>query len=49
MSKRKENSSAIGGIGNFTRNAVESFEENIVNKKDYLEQVRDHKEGYSHK
>ncbi|WP_162832168.1 hypothetical protein [Clostridium hydrogeniformans] len=24
-------------IGNFTKNAVKTFEENIVNKKDFLE------------
>ncbi|MDU1937184.1 MULTISPECIES: hypothetical protein [Clostridium] len=26
-------------VGNFTKNAVENFEENIVNKKNYLEEV----------
>ena len=26
-------------IGNFTKNAVENFEENIVNKHNYLEEV----------
>lgn len=27
-------------VGNYTKNAVENFEENIVNKKDYLEKVK---------
>ena len=27
-------------VGNFTKNAVETFEENIVNQKDYLEKVK---------
>ncbi|WP_291637840.1 hypothetical protein [Clostridium sp.] len=32
-------------VGNFTKNAVESFEENIVNQNDYLEKVKDSKES----
>ncbi len=28
-------------VGRFTKNAVENFEENIVNQKDYLEKVKD--------
>ncbi|MDD3242078.1 MAG: hypothetical protein PHQ64_04860 [Bacilli bacterium] len=28
-------------VGNFTKNAIENFEENIVNQKDYLEKVKD--------
>ena len=28
-------------VGNFTKNAIESFEENIVNQKDYLEKVKE--------
>lgn len=28
-------------VGNFTKHAVENFEENIVNQKDYLEKVKD--------
>jgi hypothetical protein len=28
-------------VGNFTKNAVENFEENIVHQKDYLEKVKD--------
>ena len=27
-------------VGNFTKNAIENFEENIVNQKDYLEKVK---------
>jgi hypothetical protein len=27
--------------GNFTKNAVENFEENIVNQTDYLEKIKD--------
>lgn len=34
----------IAGLGNFTKNAVENFEENIVNQKDYLEKVKDSEE-----
>ena len=28
-------------VGNFTKNAIEDFEQNIVNQKDYLEKVKD--------
>jgi hypothetical protein len=28
-------------VGNYTKNAVENFEENIVTQKDYLEKVND--------
>ena len=31
--------SNIAAVGNFTKNAVENFEENIVSKKNYLEKV----------
>ena len=27
-------------VGNFTKNAIKNFEENIVNQKDYLEKVK---------
>ena len=30
-------------VGNFTKHAVENFEENIVNKKNYLEEVNSKK------
>lgn len=32
-------------IGNFTKNAVEKFEENIVTQKDYLEKIKDDKKA----
>jgi hypothetical protein len=43
MSKKGSQQKAVNMVkmGNFTKNAVESFEENIVTKKDYLEQVKD--------
>lgn len=28
-------------VGNFTKHAIENFEENIVNQKDYLEKVKE--------
>ena len=33
------NSSHLASIGNFTKHDVESFEEGIVNKHNYLEKV----------
>lgn len=30
----------IAKVGNFTKNAVESFEENIVTQKNYIEKVK---------
>ena len=33
------NSSHLASIGNFTKHAVESFEEGIVNEHNYLEKV----------
>ena len=27
-------------VGNFTKNAIENFEENIVNQTDYLEKIK---------
>lgn len=33
----------IANAGNFTKNAVENFEENIVNKTNYLENVKNNK------
>ena len=32
-------------VGNFTKHAIENFEENIVNQKDYLEKVKEHKKS----
>ena len=34
-----DNFENMARVGNFTKNAVENFEENIVNKKNYLEEV----------
>lgn len=34
------NFSNMARVGNFTKNAVENFEENIVNQRDYLEKVK---------
>ena len=28
-------------VGNYTKHAIENFEQNIVNQKDYLEKVKD--------
>lgn len=30
-------------LGNYTKSAVKEFEKNIVNKKDYLEEVKKNK------
>lgn len=32
-------------VGNFTKHAIENFEENIVNQTDYLEKVKDNKKS----
>jgi len=42
MNKKDEEQKLVNNanIGNFTKNAVENFEENIVNQKDYLEKVK---------
>ncbi|AGX44193.1 hypothetical protein [Clostridium saccharobutylicum] len=32
----------IMSIGNFTKHAIENFEHNIVEQKDYLEKVKSH-------
>lgn len=31
----------IAQVGNFTKKAVENFEENIINRKNYLEKVKE--------
>ena len=43
MSKKgdEQKFSNMARVGSFTRNAIENFEENIVNQKDYLEKVKD--------
>jgi hypothetical protein len=42
MNKKSENQKFvnIAKVGNFTKNAVENFEENIVTQKDYLEKTK---------
>lgn len=32
-------------VGNFTKHAIENFEENIVNQKNYLEKVKNHEKS----
>lgn len=39
MSRRKFIN--IAAVGNFTKKAVENFEENIVSKKNYLEKANE--------
>lgn len=40
MNNNKLNKAALG---NYTKNAVKEFEKNIVNKRDYLEEVKKNK------
>jgi hypothetical protein len=44
MSKKSDGDQyrEIMSIGNFTKHAIENFEENIVNQKNYLEKVKAH-------
>ena len=35
----------IMSIGNFTKHAIENFEENIVEQKNYLEKVKAHEKS----
>ncbi len=32
-------------VGNYTKHAIENFEENIVNQKNYLEKVKENEES----
>lgn len=43
MSRKNNNQKFVNmiSVGNFTKNAVENFEGNIVNQKDYLEKVKE--------
>lgn len=43
MNKKGDNQkfNNMKNVGNFTKNAIQNFEENIVNRKDYLEKVKD--------
>lgn len=49
MSKKNDGDKyrEIMSIGNFTKHAVENFEENIVEQKNYLEKVRNHENAKS--
>lgn len=40
MSENNNKGYNLSRIGNFTKHAVENFEENIINQKDYLEKVK---------
>jgi hypothetical protein len=41
----KQKNENMKGVGNFTKNAIGMFEENIVNQKDFLEKVKDNKKS----
>lgn len=43
MSRKNDHQKFVNmiSVGNFTKNAVENFKENIVNQKDYLEKVKE--------
>ena len=43
MNKKNQKGSFVNmkRIGNYTKNAVEKFEENIVTQEDYLEKIKD--------
>lgn len=36
-------------VGNYTKHAIESFEENIVNQKNYLEKVKENESSKGEK
>ncbi|MDZ5253421.1 hypothetical protein [Clostridium sp. LIBA-8841] len=38
-----KNNLSRAALGNYTKSAVKEFEKNIVNKKDYLEEVKKNK------
>ncbi|MBS5983782.1 hypothetical protein [Clostridium butyricum] len=40
MNNHNNNYSNMSKVGNFTKNAIENFEENIVNETDYLEKIK---------
>lgn len=40
MNNHNNNYSNMAKVGNFTKNVIENFEENIVNQTDYLEKVK---------
>ena len=41
MSKSKNNLKKTKAVGNYTKNAVKTFESNIVTKHNYLEKVEE--------
>ncbi|WP_294404185.1 hypothetical protein [uncultured Clostridium sp.] len=41
--------SKLSNIGNFTKNAVENFEHNIISQKNYLEKVESNRNEDSQK
>lgn len=47
MSKKSDGDKfrTMMSVGNFTKHAIENFEENIVNQKDYLEKVKDNEKA----
>ena len=44
MKNSNEKFSNMKKVGNFTKNAVESFENNIINQTNYLEKVKKEEE-----
>ena len=40
MNKKGDKQRNVNTVGNFTKNAVENFEENIVTQKDFLEKAK---------
>ncbi|CUU46568.1 hypothetical protein ACUH7Y_06340 [Clostridium beijerinckii] len=47
MSRNREGNKFknIMSVGNFTKHAVENFEENIVNQRNYLEKVKENEKS----
>lgn len=47
MSKKSDGDKFLNimSVGNFTKHAIENFEENIVNQKNYLEKVKNHEKS----
>ncbi|WP_455793431.1 hypothetical protein [Clostridium butyricum] len=40
MNNHNNNYSNMSKVGNINKNAIENFEENIVNQTDYLEKIK---------
>lgn len=47
MSSKNYNYSNISRVGNFTKNAVKKFENNIVNQTNYIEKVESNRKEYN--